>query len=149
MCRIIPFSPSMQDDILSFLAACLPESGRVFEPAGRHRAYQDIGNHFEAFFCLMDKDAMIGTCAIRRINEEACELKALFLLQSYHGRGLGSQMLEHAVAYAKSHGYRELYLDTLKTSERAIRLYLRHGFVPTENYNGSVFADVFLKLSLS
>ncbi|WP_333860533.1 hypothetical protein [Clostridium sp.] len=38
-----------------------------------------------------------------------------------------------------------MYLDTLSSSERAIKLYQKNGFVKTVRYNDNMAADVFMK----
>ncbi len=43
---------------------------------------------------------------------------------------------------------RKLELDTLSTSEKAIRLYQKSGFVFTERYNDNQVADVFMVMDL-
>src|SRR4051794_39865754 len=40
------------------------------------------------FLVLTDADQIVGTGAIRKINDEICELKRLWLLFEYHGKGL-------------------------------------------------------------
>lgn len=68
----------------------------------------------------------------------------MYLLQKYHGQGLGSKLLKKAVDYANSAGYKKMYLDTLSTSTRAIRLYEKAGFRRIERYNENFVADVFM-----
>ena len=58
-------------------------------------------------------------------------------------------MLEGAIEYAGSAGYERMYLDSLSTSERAVALYRRTGFVDTERYNDSERSDVFMVLDLA
>lgn len=62
--------------------------------------------------------------------------------------GLGRMLLETAINEAKKQGYCELFFDTLSTSEKAIRLYKKAGFIMTERYNENEFADVFMVLKL-
>ena len=49
---------------------------------------------------------------------------------------------------ARRDGYREMYLDTLSTSKRAVRLYEKAGFKRTEKYNDNDAADIFMVLRL-
>ena len=41
-----------------------------------------------------------------------------------------------------------MYLDTLSSSKKAIRLYEKTGFVKTERYNDNYMAEIFMILKL-
>jgi ribosomal protein S18 acetylase RimI-like enzyme len=56
--------------------------------------------------------------------------------------------LKNAILKAKQEGYKEMYLDTLSSSKKAISLYEKMGFVRTERYNANNIADVFMVLKL-
>ncbi|MCM1047222.1 MAG: GNAT family N-acetyltransferase [Clostridiales bacterium] len=110
--------------------------------------YYDIDEYFEYFWCLFDEENMIGTVALKKINDEHCELKSLYLLEQYHKKGLGYQLLKTAILKAGQDGYKEMYLDTLSSSTKAISLYEKMGFVRIERYNNNYAADVFMVLKL-
>lgn len=134
--------------VLDFLQQCLPESHRVLELDGHHRCYRDIENYFKAFWCMFDEGRVIGTVAVKELGDKKIELKSLYLLESYHGVGLGYRLLMQALDFAKQFGYEEMYLDSLSTSKKALDLYGKVGFVPTERYNQNQTADVFMVLKL-
>ena len=137
---------SREPQLFAFLEKCLPESGRALDLDGRHSYYKDIPGHFDVFLCMVDGETIIGTVAVRRMNDKDCELKSLYLLEKYHGMGLGRKLLETAVRYAADSGYERMYLDSLSTSKRALKLYRMAGF--RDKYNGSIFSDVFMVLEL-
>ena len=139
---------SQEPQLFAFLEKCLPESGRTLNLNGRHSYYKDIPGHFDVFLCMTDSERIIGTVAVRRMNDKDCELKSLYLLEKYHGMGLGKKLLETAVKYAADSGYERMYLDSLSTSKRALKLYRTAGFRDTEKYNDSIFSDVFMVLEL-
>ena len=138
------YEKQYETSLFAFLEICLPESGRALDLSGRHAFYLDIPRHFRVFWCMFDGDAIVGTVGIRDANAGACELKSLYLLEKYHGKGYGRRMLETALDFAKKAGYRRIYLDSLSTSTRAIRLYRRAGFTDTERYNDAERSDVFM-----
>ncbi len=139
---------SQEPHLFAFLEKCLPESGRALDLDGRHSFYKDIPDHFDVFLCMIDGETIIGTVAVRRMNDKDCELKSLYLLEKYHGLGLGRKLLETAVKAASDSGYERMYLDSLSTSKRALKLYRMAGFTDTEKYNDSIFSDVFMVLEL-
>ncbi len=98
---------------------------------------------------MFDNDKVIGAVAVKELDAASCELKSLYLLERYHGKGYGKRLLGKAVAYAKELGYRKMYLDSLSTSTKAVALYRRAGFVDTERYNQNERSDVFMVLELN
>ena len=56
-------------------------------------------------------------------------------------------LLKTVIEEAARSGYREMYLDTLSTSARALILYEKAGFVRTERYNENYDADIFMVLN--
>lgn len=135
--------------LIDFLEKCLPESGRVLDISGRHSFYKNIEKYFKAFWCMFDQEKVIGTVAVKELDDKSCELKSLYLFEQYHGRGYGKCLLEKAITYAKESGYEKMYLDSLSTSKKAISLYRKVGFVETERYNQNEHSDVFMILDLN
>ncbi len=142
------YNKKYENILIEFLQQCLPESGRILDLSGRHEFYQDIENYFSAFWCMFDNDRIVGTVAVKELDKKRCELKSLYLLESYHGKGLGQCLLRKAVDFAKESGYEKIYLDSLSTSKKALALYYKAGFVQTEQYNQNEFADIFMVLDL-
>ena len=102
--------------------------------------YLNVSRNFEAFWIMLDGKEVIGTAALKKIDEFCCE--------RFQGRGLGANLRETVIAEAKRTGYREMYLDTLSTSTRAITLYEKAGFAITERYNENRDADLFMVLEI-
>lgn len=148
MLMIKKFDKGYNDKLILFLQECFPQSGRKLELDGRHRMYSNIDAFFENFWCLFDENDIIGTVALKKLDEEKCELKSLYLLQKYQGKGLGFRLLKTAILKAQKKGYKEMYLDTLSTSKKAISLYKQIGFTITKRYNSNNIADVFMVLKL-
>lgn len=143
-----PYTREMHSDVITFLTECFPESGKPFDYNGIHSFYRNIDTYFERFWCLYDDGVLIGTSAVKQLNSKDCELKTLYLYQRYHGRRLGLRLLDTAVNYAASAGYERMYLDTIARSTRAVALYKKAGFMPTERYNDNPRADLFMVLEL-
>ena len=87
------------------------------------------------FLVLTDNDQIIGTGAIRKIDDEICELKRLWLLVDYHGQGLGYRMIQELFAFARGKRYKRVWLETDRTLQsRAYDLYRRLGFYEIPSY---------------
>ena len=147
--EIMNYSPDMRERVHDFLGRVFPESGKSFEPEGRYSIFADIERNFIVFLCLFDGDSIIGTAAVKRLNDSACELKGLYLYKDYHGRGLGFKLVDTAVEAARRLGFERIFLDTMSGYDRAMRLYEKMGFVRTDRYNDNERADVFMVKKLN
>ena len=58
----------------------------------------------------------------------ACWLEDMVIRPEHRGTGIGTRLLTHAIAYAKSHGFTRITLLTDRTSDKSIHFYERHGF---------------------
>ena len=148
MYLIQKFNDQYTEKLISFLRRCLPESGRKLDLDQKHKSYLDVQHCFDAFWIMLDREEIIGTAALKRMDECRCELKSLYLYERFQGRGLGRKLLETVIEEAAQSGYREMYLDTLSTSARELTLYKKTGFVRTERYNENYDADIFMVLKL-
>ena len=146
--ELIQYNDSYKQQVFDFTCACFEELGKKFEPSGRHSFYNDIDNEFEVFFCLVDQEKVIGTVALKKVDDYTVELKAMYLNRNYRGKGLGRRLMDKAVDEAKRLGYKSIVLDSMSQYKDALRLYEKTGFKITERYNDNVYADVFMRLDL-
>ena len=144
--ELIPYNDSYKQQVFAFTCTCFEELGKKFEPSGRHSFYNDIGNEFEVFFCLVDQEKVIGTVALKKVDDYTVELKAMYLDRNYRGKGLGIKLIDKAVDEARCLGYKCIVLDSMSSYKDALRLYEKTGFKMTERYNDNVYADVFMRL---
>lgn len=75
-----------------------------------------------------------GCVGLRKMRDDICEMKRLYVRPAFRGRGLGRQMAEDLARRGRELGYRTLVLDTLGTMEAAQRLYVSMGFKPATSY---------------
>jgi GNAT superfamily N-acetyltransferase len=78
-----------------------------------------------------------GCVAVRRSSETHCEMKRLFVRPQFQRMGLGRQLAQGAISWARDAGYHGILLDTLPSMIDAQRMYERLGFkdVPAYRYN--------------
>ena len=96
---------------------------------------------------------LAGCCAMRPLTStdypNACEMKRLFVRQSFRRLGLGRLLAEAILDAARVAGYRHLLLDTLSDMESARALYEDLGFRDIPPYYHNPIAGAhYLKVDL-
>ena len=83
---------------------------------------------------------------------DGAEIEQVYVRASHHGRGLGGQLLRHAVDVAHERGSAFVWLGVWERNSKAIAVYERHGFV---EFGDHVFLfgdepqrDVLMRLDL-
>ncbi len=152
--EIIKFRLDMQQQVDCFFRKCFTAVGIPYSPKDRHIDIADVDSHYMkngCFWCLQDNDDVIGTIAIRMLDNVngVVELKRMFVLPEYQGNGYGRMLLEYAVSYAQEKNYRKMCLDTRKQFSAAQHLYRSVGFKETDKYNDNQHAELYFELNLN
>lgn len=76
-----------------------------------------------------------GCVALRRLDDNAGEMKRLYVRPAFRGLGIAERLIASIVGAARDAGYCELRLDTLADMLSAQSLYRKLGFVEIPPYN--------------
>ena len=150
---IVKFNVAMQVQVNDFFEKCFSAVGIPYSPKDRHADVTNVESHYMnngCFWCLIDDNKVIGTIAIRKIDDtnRIAELKRMFVLPEFQGNGYGRLLLEHAVKCAQEQEYQKICLDTRKQFLVAQHLYRSVGFRETERYNDNEHAELYFEMDL-
>ena len=81
-----------------------------------------------------DKMDCVGCVGLRPLSDIASEMKRLYIIPAYRGKGLGRLLAEKILKFAIESNYTKTMLDTLSSMESAQRLYRSLGFAETAPY---------------
>jgi ribosomal protein S18 acetylase RimI-like enzyme len=95
-------------------------------------------------------DGQIAGCiALRKINQDGCEMKRLYVRPPFRRRGIGRTLAGEIIEEGKKIGYTWMRLDTVPSMKRARALYESLGFKKIPPYRHNPIAGaVFLELKL-
>jgi ribosomal protein S18 acetylase RimI-like enzyme len=104
---------------------------------------------YDAILLAREGDEIAGCVALRRLEEDVCEMKRLYVRPAARRSGAGRALVEASVVRARELGYATMRLDTLPTMDTARALYLSLGFREIERYNENPIEGVlFFELRL-
>ena len=135
----------------------------LIEGDSKFQAYLDIQNYDEELLHLPTKygrpagrlylaylDGVLAGCiGLRRIDEENCEMKRLYVRPAFRGKGIAGKLVAQIISEAREIGYRRMLLDTLPFLQSALKLYRKVGFYEIGCYNDSPMeTSIYMALDL-
>lgn len=113
----------------------LAEHGFTPEPAGTDADLADLEAGFLAdgglFDVAIDPDGRLAACCGMKVMEGGrIELRKMYVRRDARGQGLGTRLLDRALAWARARGHARVELETASRLVEAIALYEKAGFVP-------------------
>lgn len=92
---------------------------------------------------------LAGSIALRKIDDERCELKRLYIKPAFRRRGIAKALVLRLIDDAREIGYRHMLLDTLPFLQTAIGMYQNLGFYEIDRYNDSPMdTSIYMKFDL-
>ena len=86
------------------------------------------------FLYLKVNEIIAAGVGIRKLTNETCEMKRLFVFPEFQKRGYGRRLCEDIISRAKNLGYTKMRLDTVSRLKSANALYESIGFYDIPAY---------------
>lgn len=109
----------------------VPTVGTAYEDESLEDMHREYDKPGMAYFVAEENGRLLGGAGIAPLkgaDPDICELQKMYFLPEARGRGIGAEMMENCLEYARSQGFRQCYLETLPYMENARKLYGRSGF---------------------
>jgi GNAT superfamily N-acetyltransferase len=102
-------------------------TSRLSDVDNAETAYSDRA----VFLCAIGEAGIIGTGAIKPLDNRACEMTRMFVAARYRRRGLGRAIADELINFALSAGYGQVRLSSNNALAASHRLYESMGFQST------------------
>jgi putative acetyltransferase len=134
--QIRPIEPGDNVELAKVIRAALTEFGAnkpgtvYFDPTtdALYELFRTPGSYY--FVATIDHK-LVGGCGIfptDNLPEGTCELVKLYVAKEARGTGLGKQLMEKSMSWAKTHGYTQVYLESMPELTKAVSIYEKVGF---------------------
>ncbi|MGL2993617.1 N-acetyltransferase family protein [Flavobacterium sp. TSSA_36] len=94
-----------------------------------------------AFYFAIENEKCIGYLKINFGNAQtelkdhtALEIERIYVLQAFHGKGVGQLLYDHAIAIALQKEVQYVWLGVWEQNHRAISFYTKNGFVAFDKH---------------
>ena len=109
----------------------VPKVGTAYEDPELDNMFSTYNKARNAYFVLEEDGEILGGAGIAPLAGEhpsICELQKMYFSPATRGLGLGKQMMDSCLAFAKENNYSLCYLETLPNMKAAQKLYRKTGF---------------------
>lgn len=129
---IRPATNSDRETVQEIIFFVLREYKLPVEPDKTDSDLKDLEANYTVkgdFFGILEFEGKtIATLAVSKISDEVCELRKMYMLPEFRGKGYGKLMVNYAIEHAKSKGFKKIELETASALKEAILLYQKTGF---------------------
>ncbi len=135
--HIVEFEPSRYDEVKDLIHSVLNFVGvdaEKYPELIKDISLENIVNTYHGrsrFWIALLDNKIIGTVAIEEKEPGVAKLKRMFVIPESHGKGVGQELMDTALAFTLRNGYTKIILNTDKVMNRAHRFYERNGFQRT------------------
>ena len=134
--------------ILQILGSEYAEDQQAYPAEDLEDPCQAYGADGDLFLVAEDQGKIVGTCAIKRDEQDVALMRRLFVDSGCRGKGVGSQLVDRALEHCKSSGAKRVQIRTADRMAAAIELCKKKGFEEEDRFTWESSTLVLLKLQL-
>ena len=127
-------------ELIDLLDAQYP--GRAERP-GSVTTAQELAAPEGAFLVGHEDGRPIAIGGLRRLGEDVCEIKRMYVVRDARSRGAGRALLAALEDVARELGYERVRLDCGPAQQHSRALFADAGYVEIGQYNANHIADYF------
>ena len=134
--QIRPIEPGDNEALAKVIRTTLAEFGAnkpgtvYFDPT-TDALYELFRTPGSFYYVATIDEVIVGGCGIfptENLPQGTCELVKLYLAKEARGPGLGKQLMEISLSWAKENGYTQVYLESMPELAKAVSIYEKVGF---------------------
>ena len=143
--QIRPIEPGDNEALAKVIREALTEFGAnkpgtvYFDPTtdALFELFRTPGSYY---YVATLHEKIVGGCGIfptENLPGGTCELVKLYVAKEARGTGLGKQLMEKSMSWAKENGYTHVYLESMPELKKAVSIYEKVGFQPLDHPLGN------------
>lgn len=137
------YEDSRKEEVREVVLEVLLEHGFEYDRL-KDADLNDINGYYFSkggtFFVGVDEGRVVGTAGVRKLDENLCEIRRIYLKMGYRGKGNGEKLFLAALDFAgKNCACAVLKTDSIL--KKAISMYLKHGFSFVEEKKGYMYYE--------
>ena len=109
----------------------LDKPGTVYYDDSTDHLFELFQTPRSSYFVAEQNGEIVGGAGIFPSNglpPDVCELVKMYLVPGARGMGLGRELIRRSIDYARSAGYKQVYLETMPELKKALSVYEKFGF---------------------
>lgn len=141
------YDSSREEEIREVVLGVLLEHGFEYDRL-KDADLKDIKEYYFSkggtFLVGIADGKVVGTAGVRKVNENLCEIRRIYLKKEFRNKGYGKQLFEAALDFAEK-TCPAVILKTDSTLTKAIDMYLKHGFTFQKEERGYLYFEKVFK----
>jgi putative acetyltransferase len=105
--------------------------GTVYFDESTDRLFQLFQTSGSIYHVVLLENEIVGGGGIfpsPGLPDDTCELVKMYILKKVRGLGLGKLLIQKSLDFAKTQGYKNVYLETMPELKQALDTYAKFGF---------------------
>ena len=129
--KIITFERQLRENVIEFIKSVAIDEYQFYEWNDYldNKDFSSYERGESLFLVAIDQDEkIIGTCGGLKVGDEVIKLNSFYVNKHFRNRGIGRELFDRIVKFAKENGFKRMILCTYERFERSKVFYQKRGF---------------------